>query len=369
MGFSRGTREGLLDDIAAMRPTIFPTVPRLLNLIRDKVMFNVNSKGGLVAKLFHTGLKTKIANVARHKYSSAFWDGLVFNKVKKRIGLDRCKLMVSGSAPISFEVIQFFRALVGCPVIEGYGSSEMTLAVSMQDSKDVGILNVGGPVGCCEFKLRSVPDLGYLVSDKEHNGVPVLCRGEILARGPNRMVGYYRQPDATRDAIDSDGWYRTGDLGVVLTTGSLKIADRVRNTFKLSIGEYVTPEKVENIVCTASLVMQAFVHGDSFHNKLVAIIVPDPDAAKKWASDNGQAGAKLEDLCKSADFNKAVLKQIEDVGKAAKLASFEVPKNLFLDPSPFTVDNGLLTPTFKMKRDPAKKMYAEKLAELLGPQN
>jgi long-chain acyl-CoA synthetase len=224
---------------------------------------------------------------------------------------------------------------------------------------------VGGPSPNAEMKLVSLPQMNYLVTDKSFRGMPVKGCGEICVRGLCIMREYYRNPEATAKAIDSDGFYHTGDVGCILPNGTFKIFDRVGNVFKLSLGEYVQPEKVENICLRSSFVASIFVHGDAFHPKLVAIVVPDPDYSATWAKENGVADSDVKALAKNEAFRKAIITDIDKVGKKNGLQSYEIPKDVFLEPEPFSVET-VLTPTLKMQRKKAMDYYSSPLNAMLG---
>jgi long-chain acyl-CoA synthetase len=180
--------------------------------------------------------------------------------------------------------------------------------------------------------------------------------------------GYYKDEEKTREAIDEEGWLHSGDIGVWTASGHLKIVDRKKNMFKLSQGEYVAAEKIEN-VCLSAWVQQIFVHGDSLHSMLVAIVVPNPDTLKSWARDNGHPDTPLATLCSNPDVKKMVLKDLQARAKAAGLQGFEIPKDIHLDAEPWTPEN-ILTPTFKLKRADAKRLYADhidRMYEVLDP--
>jgi long-chain acyl-CoA synthetase len=240
IGFYQGKREELLDDLKTLRPTVFPSVPRLLNLIYDKIMNKVRSTGGIKEKLFMKGLNAKIARLKKGTLTHPLWDALVFGKLKKSLGFDRCKFILTGSAPIAGTVLDFYRAAFGTVVIEGYGATETCAQGTLTHPWHFSSEHVGGPGPNCELKLVSIPHMDYLVTDTKHNnGMQVKGRGEICVRAKCLMREYYRNPEATQKAIDKDGFYHTGDVGCILTNGTFKIFDRVGNVFKLSIGEYV----------------------------------------------------------------------------------------------------------------------------------
>lgn len=195
----------------------------------------------------------------RNHLTHGMWDKLVFNKVKARLGLDRCRLMLTGSAPIASHVLEFLRVVFGCPIAEGYGQTESAgvATVSNFDNQfEYG--HVGGPLACCELKLVSVPDMGYNVTDTTHGrvekdgvvkseGIPCKGRGEVCYRGGNIFPGYYKNPEKTAETVDEDGWLHSGDIGLWTMEGNLKIIDRKKNIFKLAQGEYVAAEKIENV--------------------------------------------------------------------------------------------------------------------------
>jgi len=178
------------------------------------------------------------------------------------------------------------------------------------------------------------------------------------------MREYYRNPEATKAAIDEDGFYHSGDVGALLPDGTFKIIDRKNNIFKLSNGEYVSPETIENKIIRAPLAMQAYVHGDPLHARLVGVIVPDPDTAIPWATARGLP-TDLKELCAKKEFHDALLQEIEVTGKKEGLRGYEIPWKIHLEPEPFT-DKNVLTATLKLQRTQAFNKYQDILAELLG---
>jgi len=239
---------------------------------------------------------------------------------------------------------------------------------STTDFASIG--HVGGPIACNELKLVSVPEMEYLVTDKYHGrvtapdgsvtnpGIPCLGRGEICYRGPNVFPGYYRNAEKTAEAIDTSGWLHSGDIGLFTVEGNVKIIDRKKNIFKLSQGEYIAVEKVENAYLKSPFVGQVFVYGDSLQSCLVAVVVPDHEHAKGWATAAGlPADTPLATLATNTAFVTAVHKDMERCGKEAGLKGFETARALRLVPEPFTLENDLLTPTYKLKRNIAKARF------------
>jgi long-chain acyl-CoA synthetase len=161
--------------------------------------------------------------------------------------------------------------------------------------------------------------------------------------------------------MDADGWLHTGDIAIFTPEGNIKIVDRRKNIFKLSQGEYIAVEKVEGVYGRSPFVAQTFVYGDSFQSCLVAIVVPDADHLKTWGPANGLDGNDMEAACKSNAFRDAVIEDMRRVAKAGKLRGFEQARSIYLHPEPFSVENELLTPTFKLKRPQAKKRFQEQI--------
>ena len=351
VGFFSGDVAQLLDDVQALRPTLFASVPRLWNRIHDRVMAGVREGSPLARALFNRAYAAKRAALERGDLTGgragAFWDRLVFSKVAAKLG-GSVKYMTTGASPISAEVMAFLRVCFpGAKVLEGYGMTESSCTICLTREDDPTVGHVGAPLPCCEVKLVDIPEMSYLTSDRP------FPRGEVCVRGPTVFQGYYKQPEQTAECLDRDGWLHTGDVGCWLPGGRLRIIDRKKNIFKLAQGEYVAPEKIEGVYTRSPFVLQAFVHGDSLRSQLVAVVVPDPDYLLPWARERGLA-QDLPSLCADPAVLAAVRKSMAEEGRAAQLRGFEVVAAVALSPEPFSVENGLLTPTMKTKRNEAR---------------
>jgi len=355
-GFYRGDVRLLFEDIAVLAPTLFISVPRLWNRLYDKVMAAVNSGGAIKKTLFETAYEAKVEGLKEGYITHAVWDKVVFGAIKARLG-GRVRLMVSGAAPLSEAVHTFLRVCFGVPVLEGYGQTESSAALCAQAPWDVGqVGHVGFPITCCELKLVDVPQMDYLHTDKPYP------RGEICYRGPCACKGYYKNKEKTDELIDKEGWYHTGDVGVIDDLGRVKIIDRSKNIFKISLGEYIAPEKLENIFVQSKWVAQNWVYGDSLKSRLVGVAVPDFEVLQPWAKDKGHKDAdKPAELCKDPAIIKMILDDMNEVGKTNKIRSFESLAAVTLVAEPFSVQNDLLTPTFKIKRPQCKKAFQAQL--------
>ncbi|CAO3671821.1 unnamed protein product [Rhizopus stolonifer] len=361
LGFFSGDMNTLLDDLQVLKPSLFTSVPRLYNKIYGKLVASTVQAPGTTGTLARRAVATKIANMEAGKgFTHALWDRLIFNKVKQVLG-GNVRLMVTGSAPIGKDVMQFLRVAFCCDILEGYGATETCAVTCINYVGENRAGHIGTPFPCNEVKLVDVPEMNYLSTDP-------LPRGELCTRGPNIFQGYYKDEEKTREAIDEEGWFHTGDIATLNERGAFVIIDRKKNIFKLAQGEYVAPEKIENVYAKDPVIGQIYLHGDSLQSVLVAIIVPDPEALESLiASKLPQLHAKklnFVELCKSPEVNQLVLSQMTKTGKKGELRGFEFAKAIHLSSDPFSIENELLTPTFKVKRPQARKYYEAQIAEL-----
>ncbi|KAL7372409.1 hypothetical protein ABVT39_015698 [Epinephelus coioides] len=352
VGFFQGDIKLLPDDMKTLQPTLFPVVPRLLNRIYDKVQSG--AKSPFKKWLLNFAVERKFAEVKEGIIrNNSVWDKLIFHKVQESLG-GRVRIMVTGAAPISPSVLSFLRATLGCQIFEAYGQTECTAGCTFTTPGDATSGHVGVPLPCNIVKLVDVEEMNYFASNGE---------GEVCIKGRNVFKGYLKDPEKTAEALDKDGWLHTGDIGKWLPSGVLKIVDRKKNIFKLAQGEYIAPEKIENVYVHSGLVAQVFVHGDSLQSCLIAIVVPDPDVLPGFAKDLGCQGS-MEELCEKTEVKKAILSDMIKLGKEAGLKSFEQVKDIYLHPEQFTIESGLLTPTLKAKRTELKSFFQPQIDKL-----
>ncbi|NWW78057.1 ACSL5 ligase, partial [Climacteris rufus] len=352
VGFFQGDIKLLTDDMKTLKPTVFPVVPRLLNRVYDKVQSGANTP--VKRCLLNLAVFMKIAEIKQGIFrNDSIWDKLVFKKLQETMG-GRVRFMVTGAAPISASVLTFLRAALGCQILEGYGQTESSAASTASIPGDCTAGHVGAPLPCNIIKLDDVEEMSYFSSNNE---------GEVCIKGPNVFKGYLKDPEKTAEAIDKDGWLHTGDIGKWLPNGTLKIIDRKKNIFKLAQGEYIAPEKIENVYIGSAPVAQVFVHGESLKSFLVGIVVPDAETLPEFAAKLGVKGS-FEDLCKNPAVKKAILDDMIRLGREAGLKSFEQVKNLYIHPELFSVENGLLTPTLKAKRGDLVKFFQKEIEAL-----
>ncbi|KAL7858525.1 hypothetical protein AOLI_G00186270 [Acnodon oligacanthus] len=352
IGYFQGDIRNLMDDLTTLRPTVFPVVPRLLNRMFDKILGQANTplKKWILNFAFRRKEAEMMSGIMRR---NTFWDKIIFKKVQASLG-GCVRFILTGAAPISASVLTFLRAALGCQFLEGYGQTECTAGCTITLSGDWTAGHVGPPLPCNYVKLVDVAEMNYLAVNGE---------GEICVKGPNVFKGYFKDPEMTDEALDQDGWVHTGDIGKWLPNGTLKIIDRKKHIFKLAQGEYIAPEKIENIYIRSEAVAQAFVHGESLKACLVAIIVPDPDFLPAWASKKGFLGS-YEELCNNKAVKDAILEDIVKLGKESDLKSFEQVKDIALYTELFSIQNGLLTPTLKAKRADLRNHFRQQIDQL-----
>eukprot|EP01114_Cavostelium_apophysatum_P003480 TRINITY_DN1338_c0_g2_i1.p1 TRINITY_DN1338_c0_g2~~TRINITY_DN1338_c0_g2_i1.p1 ORF type:complete len:663 (-),score=159.25 TRINITY_DN1338_c0_g2_i1:93-2081(-) len=349
IGFYQGSVPKLFDDIQALKPTLFASVPRLFNRLYDRVMQTIEATGGYKKFMFETGFNSKKEQLLNGEIpQSAVWDKLVFNNLRQKLG-GRVRLMITGSAPISDEVYQFLKICFCCPVLQGYGLTETCAAGTITMMEDPTWGNVGLPLACNEIRLADVPEMKYTTANNS---------GEVCFRGPNIFKGYYKDEEKTKEAFDADGFFLTGDIGRWNPNGTLSIIDRKKNIFKLAQGEYVAAEYIESVYIKSKFVQQIFVYGDSFQSCLVGIVVPDPDVLLPYAREHNFPNAdNFELLCKDPKVKELISNDLSATAKEGKLQGFEMVRAIFVEFSPFSVENDLLTPSFKAMRPKLKERY------------
>ncbi len=336
------------DTVAAnlqeLKPTVVLSVPRLYEKVYARVLENALGGGGLKKRIFFwakqvgetwatyrlaglpvpggLGVKKKIA------------DRLVFSKLQARTG-GRVRYFVSGGAPLSPEIGKFFFG-AGLPIAEGYGLTETSPVLTLNPLDRIKLGTVGPAIPGVRLKIAS--------------------DGEILARGPGIMQGYYNKPDATREAIDAEGWFHTGDIGEIDADGYLKITDRKKDLIVTAAGKNIAPQPIENTVKANKFVVNAVMLGDK-RKFPIMLVVPNYDNLERWAKDRSLAYASRLGLITLPDVQAKVEREV--MGQLRDLAKFEMPKKVLLLEHDFTIENGELTPTLKVKRRAVEKRYKE----------
>ncbi|KAJ3683080.1 hypothetical protein LUZ60_013307 [Juncus effusus] len=359
IGFWQGDVKLLTEDIGALKPTIFCAVPRVLDRIYSGLRIRVASGGFLKKALFNFGFKHKLECInkgAKQDKAATICDKFVFSKVKQGLG-GKVRFIVSGAAPLATHVEEFLRVVSCAYVLQGYGLTETCAGSFISIPDEIKMLGtVGPPLQNIEVRLESVPEM-------EYNALGNPPRGEICIRGKTLFSGYYKRDDLQAEVL-IDGWFHTGDIGEWQPDGSMKIIDRKKNIFKLSQGEYVAVENLENIYGIVPDLDMIWVYGNSFDSCLVAIVNPNEQALKRWAENNGIATEDVNALCANPKASKYILGQLTAFAKEKKLKGYEFIKAVHLEPVPFDAERDMLTPTFKKKRPQMLKYYQSVIDEL-----
>ena len=335
----------LVGHLAEVKPTMFSTVPRVLEKVYDKVSLGVAEADGLKKKIgswaLEMGQEYDLSKpgggVSPVKHAVA--DKLVYSKLREKLGLTRVKAVASGGAALRADLASSFTAF-GIPIVQGYGLTETSPVITMNNIK----ANRAGTVG------QPIPGVEVAIAED----------GEILSRGPNTMRGYYKADDKTAEVIDGDGWFHTGDIGEFTPDGFLKITDRKKALFKLSTGKYVIPQPIENKLTEDPLIEQAVVVGNS-QKFCTALIFPNMEQLPIWARENGVAASgpeMLKDPKVKAHFEALVADANQGMDHWSQVQRFR------LVPEAMTVENELLTPTMKVKRSQVSKAYDDDIEQM-----
>jgi long-chain acyl-CoA synthetase len=338
--------ETLPTNLVECRPTFMTAVPRLYESMRLRILQNLKRQKPIQQKMFDLAMRLGIKKYETPEAMS-FWDKvldfivdkLVRKKVQQRFG-GRLKAMVSGGAPLNYEVGLFFVAL-GVPLLQGYGQTEAAPLISANPPLKVKLKTVGPPVTGVEARIAA--------------------DGEIMVRGEMVMKGYWNDPDATLVTIDSDGWLHTGDIGHFDEDGYIEITDRKKDIIVNSGGDNIAPQRVQGILCLEECIAQAMVYGDK-KPYLSAVIVPNDAFAKTWAEQSNVAATDLASLATNAEFKSVIGKAIERAN--TQLGTIEKVRKFVLAPQPFTVENGQMTPTLKVRRHAIVREYKDALEAL-----
>lgn len=353
IGYWRGDVKLLIEDIGELKPSIFCAVPRVLDRIYSGLTQKISSGGLLKRTLFNMAYSYKLRYMSKgHKHSEAAptFDKIVFSKVKQGLG-GNVRLILSGAAPLATHVESFLRVVTCAHVVQGYGLTETCAGSFVSIVNEPAMLGtVGPPVPNVDVCLESVPEMGY-------DALSSTPRGEVCIRGKTLFSGYYKREDLTKEVL-VDGWFHTGDIGEWQPNGSMKIIDRMKNIFKLSQGEYVAVENLENIYGLISCIESIWIYGNSFESFLVSVVNPNQQALEHWAQENGILG-DFHSICENAKAKEYILGELSKLGKEKKLKGFEFIKAAHLDPVPFDMERGLLTPTFKKKRPQLLEYYKD----------
>ncbi len=342
----------IIANLAEVQPTVLMSVPRIFNRIYDGVNKQMAGRPPLVQKLFRAGLKAASkqkkgqALSLVEKATLAVADKIVFTKIRARFG-GKLKYAFSGGSALSKDVGEFIDSL-GITVYEGYGLTETSPIATANRPGGHRIGSVGQPI----------PGVKVVI-DKAASGDPK--HGEVVVYGPNVMMGYHNRDEDNKAAFTEDGGFRTGDLGYIDDDGFLYITGRIKEQYKLENGKYVAPAPLEEQLKLSPFIINAMVYGD---NRLynVALIVPDMDAVKAWATTHGISADSDEKLLENAKVKEMMQSEVDKA--SAEFKGFEKVRRITLTAEDFTTLNGLLTPSLKVKRRVVWQKYGPQIEAL-----
>jgi long-chain acyl-CoA synthetase len=336
-------------NMVEVRPTVMCSVPRLYEKMYARVHEKVAADPPIRQRIFRWAVGVGSA-MFRHQIERttpglllraqfALAEKLVFSKIKERTG-GRLRLFVSGGAPLAREIAEFFGA-AGLLILEGYGLTETSPVITVNRPDAIKPGSVGLPIKDVEVKIAA--------------------DGEILTRGPHVMKGYFKKPDATAEAIDPEGWFHTGDIGVIDERGFLTITDRKKDIIVTSGGKNIAPQPIERLLKSSPLVGEVVMIGDR-RNFPAALVIPAFEALEKWARDQGVAFASREELIARPEVVALYDRAVKEL--TGHLAQFERIKKIALLPREFSIETGELTPKLSVKRRVVEQKYKDVIDRL-----
>ncbi|MFW5799720.1 MAG: AMP-dependent synthetase/ligase [Spirochaetota bacterium] len=337
-------------DMIEAKPQVLIVVPRVFEKVYERVLDNVNKSGGLKKLIFYWAKRIaeevarkqdkneKISRFLQIKYNLA--DKLVFKAIREKTG-GRIVFAVSGSSPLARHIAYFFYG-AKIPVLEGYGLTEASPIVSTNTLERNKIGTVGTPFKSVEIKKGE--------------------DSELLVRGPNVMLGYYKDEESTKEVITEDGWLKTGDICEIDSENFIKIIDRKKDMYKTSGGKYIIPQKIENMARAEPYISEFVVIAEN-KKYASAILLPNFDKLREFANENNIEYNSEEDLINNKIIQEFYQKIIDE-NLNSKLARYETIKKFIMISKPFTIENGQLTPSLKVKRKIVNQQYEDKISKL-----
>ncbi|HSJ12605.1 MAG TPA: AMP-dependent synthetase/ligase, partial [Gillisia sp.] len=333
--------EKISDNLKEVQPHVITAVPRLLEKVYDKIIAKGTALGGVKQKLFYWAVELGLqyepygANGWWYETKLNIARKIIFSKWKEGLG-GNIELIVSGSAALQPRLARVFAA-AEIPVMEGYGLTETSPVIAVNDQRNHG------------FKIGTV---GKVIDKVE---VKIAEDGEILTKGPNLMLGYYKDPEKTNEAIDAEGWFHTGDIGEIDNEGFLKITDRKKEMFKTSGGKYVAPQLIENTMKQSRFIEQIMVIGEG-EKMPAAFIQPNFEFVQEWAKRKDlNIGTTNEEIISNQEVIDRIQEEVDFYN--TKFGHWEKVKKFELTPDVWSIEGEHLTPTMKLKRRNIKALY------------
>ena len=338
-------------DMREVHPTMMCAVPRVLERFYDAICQSGQKQKGIKKRIFfwavRLGERYKISSESRNWFYDkklAIADKLVYSKIRQNIGAENFDIIVSGAAAISQKIAGFFSA-IKMPVFEGYGLTETSPVIAVSNRHPHG------------------REVGYVGQPLPGTEVKIAENGEIICRGHNVMMGYYKQPELTKEVIDADGWFHTGDMGEFNKYNQLRITGRIKSLFKTSGGKYINPDLIEAKFCASKLIEQILVVGEN-QKFAGALIIPSFTDLKEWCIENKVAYSSNSEMVKHPEILKLFAKEVNELNKG--LGETEKIKKHVLLADEWSIANGLLTPTLKTKRKVLVAKYKDVIEKMFA---
>ncbi len=332
------------NDMKEVHPTMMTAVPRLLEKMYEKIVQQGNKKKGIQKKIFRWSVRLTERYKIDPEERSWFYnlklkiaDKLVYSKIRQNLGAEHFDIVVSGAASISKKVAGFFSA-IKMPVYEGYGMTEASPVIAVSDNSKGG--REVGTVG------RALPGVEVKIAEN----------GEVICRGHNVMMGYYKNPELTKEVIDDEGWLHTGDIGHFDEDGRLYLTGRLKNLFKTSMGKYINPQIIEEKFSESEFFENVVVFGEG-QKFAAAIIHPDLAFLKDWCEKHNLTFENIKDCVKLKEVRDSIAAEVQKYNQF--FGAYEQIKKFELVTDDWTVGNGLLTPTLKVKRTVVQNRYQD----------
>ncbi|MBO7469947.1 MAG: long-chain fatty acid--CoA ligase [Bacteroidales bacterium] len=337
----------IANDMKEIHPTMMSCVPRLLEKIYLKVRQNGQKQKGISKMIFYWAMNLAERYTVEgrswfYNLERAIADKLVYSKIRKNLGAENFDIVVSGAASIQKNISAFFSA-IKMPVFEGYGMTECS------------------PVICVSSRLPHAREAGYVGPALPGVEVKIADNGEIICRGHNVMMGYYKQPELTAEVIDKDGWFHTGDLGEFNEHGSMRITGRLKNLFKTSLGKYINPDIIENKFTESGFFENVVVLGEN-EKYAAAIIVPDFSFLKDWCAKHEIPYTTNEEMIGVKEVKNRLTAEVQKIN--SNFGDTEKVKRFKFIADEWSTANGILTPTLKVKRAVILQKYGDMISRM-----
>lgn len=337
----------IANDMKEIHPTMMSCVPRLLEKIYLKVRQNGQKQKGISKMIFYWAMNLAERYTVEgrswfYNLERAIADKLVYSKIRKNLGAENFDIVVSGAASIQKNISAFFSA-IKMPVFEGYGMTECS------------------PVICVSSRLPHAREAGYVGPALPGVEVKIGDNGEIICRGHNVMMGYYKQPELTAEVIDKDGWFHTGDLGEFNEHGSMRITGRLKNLFKTSLGKYINPDIIENKFTESGFFENVVVLGEN-EKYAAAIIVPDFSFLKDWCAKHEIPYTTNEEMIGVKEVKNRLTAEVQKIN--SNFGDTEKVKRFKFIADEWSTANGILTPTLKVKRAVILQKYGDMISRM-----